>query len=118
MNAGRSALAIERGQVGDRVGVGRRAATDALVDRRHVARRRAEHVEREVEERRAAMRRHRQAVPRRGPSRPPALASFTVTADLVIDATTGTWSSSCSEPAPQRSSGARPPSTTSGEPLN
>jgi hypothetical protein len=41
-----------------------------------------------------------------------------VTADLVIDCTTGTWSNSCSEPAPQRASGARPPITTTGEPLN
>ena len=35
----------------------------------------------------------------------------------MIDATTGTWSNSCSEPAPQRACGARPPSTTNGEPL-
>ena len=47
-----------------------------------------------------------------------ALASLTVTADLVIDCTTGTWSISCSDPDPQRPSGARPPITTTGEPLN
>ena len=43
---------------------------------------------------------------------------MTVVACLVIDATIGTWSSSCSDPAPQRPCGARPPSTTTGEPLN
>ena len=31
--------------------------------------------------------------------------------------TKGRWSISCSEPEPQRSSGARPPSTQTGEPL-
>ena len=41
-----------------------------------------------------------------------------VVACLVIDARIGTWSSSCNEPAPQRPCGARPPSTTTGEPLN
>ena len=46
------------------------------------------------------------------------VASFTVAACLVIGAMTGTWSNSCSEPAPHRCSGARPPSTTSGDPLN
>src|SRR6478735_7281260 len=46
------------------------------------------------------------------------VGSLTVPALLVIEATTGTWSISCSEPAPQRPSGARPPSTTSGVPLN
>ena len=45
------------------------------------------------------------------------VAAVTVRADLVIDETTGTWSNSCSEPEPQRRCGARPPSTTSGEPL-
>ena len=39
-------------------------------------------------------------------------------ADFVIEARIGTWSSSCSDPAPQRRCGARPPSTTSGAPLN
>jgi hypothetical protein len=49
----------------------------------------------------------------------PALAgSCTVAADFVIDARIGTWSSSCSDPLPQRCCGARPPSTTSGAPLN
>ncbi len=38
-----------------------------------------------------------------------------VTADLVSGSTNGTWSISWSEPEPQRISGARPPSTTSGE---
>ncbi len=43
---------------------------------------------------------------------------MSVVACLVIDARIGTWSSSCNEPAPQRPCGARPPSTTTGEPLN
>ena len=49
----------------------------------------------------------------------PAFAgSVTVAADLVIDDRIGTWSSSCNDPAPQRPCGARPPSTTTGDPLN
>ena len=51
-------------------------------------------------------------------SEPIASVLFTVVDTLVIGASTGTWSNSCSEPAPQRPSGARPPSTTSGEPRN
>ena len=51
-------------------------------------------------------------------TRPAFAASRTVAADLVIEARIGTWSSSCSDPAPHRRCGARPPSTTSGEPLN
>src|SRR5215218_8425167 len=43
--------------------------------------------------------------------------SFTVRADLVTGETNGRWSISWSEPEPQRISGARPPSTTSGERL-
>ena len=43
--------------------------------------------------------------------------AVTVRADLVIDSTIGTWSSSCNEPEPQRACGARPPNTTSGVPL-
>jgi hypothetical protein len=50
--------------------------------------------------------------------RPAAVGSPTVDADFVIDATIGTWSSSCSDPDPHRAWGARPPSTTSGDPLN
>ncbi len=42
---------------------------------------------------------------------------FTVSADLTNGETKGRWSISCSEPEPQRSSGARPPSTQTGEPL-
>ena len=38
-----------------------------------------------------------------------------VAASLVRGATNGTWSSSCSEPWPQRKAGARPPSTSTGE---
>ncbi len=44
--------------------------------------------------------------------------SVTVAACLVMGASTGTWSNSWSEPAPQRACGARPPSTTRGDPLN
>ena len=40
-----------------------------------------------------------------------------VIACFVTGRTIGTWSSSCSEPAPHRACGARPPSTSSGEPL-
>ncbi len=38
-----------------------------------------------------------------------------VAASLASGRTNGTWSISCSEPCPQRSAGARPPSTTIGE---
>ena len=50
----------------------------------------------------------------------PAISSTrcTVRADLVTDARIGGWSSSCRLPMPQRFAGARPPTTTSGEPLN
>ena len=44
-------------------------------------------------------------------------ADVAVAAVFVTDATIGTWSSSCSEPAPHRACGARPASTTSGEPF-
>ena len=44
-------------------------------------------------------------------------ADVAVAARFVIDATIGTWSSSCSEPDPQRSCGARPASTTTGDPF-
>ena len=43
--------------------------------------------------------------------------ALTVSADLTSGETTGRWSNSCSEPEPQRISGARPPSTQTGEPL-
>ena len=45
-------------------------------------------------------------------------ALWIVRASLETGATIGGWSSSCSEPVPQRLAGARPPTTTSGEPLN
>ena len=51
-------------------------------------------------------------------SAPARVASFTVRALLVMLCTTGTWSISCNDPAPHRPSGARPPITTTGEPLN
>ena len=41
----------------------------------------------------------------------------TVRAERVSGATNGTWSISWSEPWPQRIAGARPPSTTIGEPF-
>ena len=41
-----------------------------------------------------------------------------VAAVFVTDATIGTWSSSCSEPRPQRPCGARPPITSIGEPAS
>ena len=43
--------------------------------------------------------------------------SFTVAADLTSGETNGRWSISCSEPEPQRISGARPPRTQIGEPF-
>jgi hypothetical protein len=46
-----------------------------------------------------------------------AAVSLTVSADFVNGATNGTWSISCRLPEPQRISGARPPSTSSGEPF-
>ena len=45
-------------------------------------------------------------------------AVWIVRASLETGAMIGGWSSSCSEPLPQRLAGARPPTTTSGEPLN
>ena len=42
--------------------------------------------------------------------------SLTVCADFTSGLTKGRWSISCSEPDPQRISGARPPSVTSGTP--
>ena len=41
-----------------------------------------------------------------------------VRADFVTEARIGGWSSSCSDPEPHRLAGARPPTTTSGDPLN
>ncbi len=49
---------------------------------------------------------------------PISAVSFTVSAFLVTGETNGMWSISWSPPEPQRPSGARPPSTTSGERLN
>ena len=40
-----------------------------------------------------------------------------VAANFVSGRMNGTWSSSCSEPWPQRIAGARPPSTSIGEPF-
>ena len=45
-------------------------------------------------------------------------ALWIVRASLETGATIGAWSSSCSDPVPHRLAGARPPTTTSGEPLN
>ena len=74
-------------------------------------------VEREVEEGRAGRRRERRrAAPRR---RAPGMSAVVcaVRASLVTGATNGTWSISWSEPCPQRNAGARPPSTSIGEPF-
>jgi hypothetical protein len=43
--------------------------------------------------------------------------AVTVRASLVTLASSGTWSSSCSDPEPPPGLGARPPSTTTGEAL-
>ena len=48
-------------------------------------------------------------------SRPAASADCAVAAKRASGATNGTWSISCSDPIPQRSAGARPPSTSSGD---
>ena len=45
-------------------------------------------------------------------------AVWMVRASFETGAMIGGWSSSCREPLPQRFAGARPPTTTSGEPLN
>ena len=50
------------------------------------------------------------------PSTSPAVGI--VRASLETGAKMGGWSSSCSEPVPQRFCGARPPTTTIGEPAN
>ena len=44
-----------------------------------------------------------------------ASVSFAVAADLTSGETNGRWSISCSEPEPQRISGARPPRIVTGE---
>lgn len=44
-------------------------------------------------------------------------ASLAVNDSLVIGPSSGGWSISCSAPLPQRDWGARPPMTTTGEPL-
>ena len=46
-----------------------------------------------------------------------AAVASAVRASLVSGATNGTWSISWSDPIPQRPAGARPPSTSIGEPL-
>ena len=46
-----------------------------------------------------------------------ALVSCAVRASFVTGATNGTWSISWSDPIPQRSAGARPPSASSGVPF-
>ncbi len=100
----------------ERVGI-RRVAARRAVDRRQVDVGRTERVERDVEERRA-----RGAVSSRRGTTASSSATIdspevAVTARLVTGATIGTWSSSCSEPEPHRPCGARPPSTTTGEPF-
>ena len=90
-------------------------AVGALGRRRHLGLGLGEDdVERVVDEDRAARLLER-AVERGAVTAAISAGSFTVSALLVTGATNGTWSISWSEPEPQRISGARPPSTTSGE---
>ena len=49
---------------------------------------------------------------------PMVTGSFTVQAAFVTGPSSAGWSNSCNEPVPQRASGARPPTTTIGAPLN
>ena len=83
----------------------------------HLAGRRTEHVEREVEEHGPAVRLGGEPgggvhlLAGGGGVGRPSPTSF------VIGARIGGWSSSCNEPAPHRRAGARPPSTTTGDPL-
>ena len=101
----------------DRVGIGRRAAERVVADRRELDDAGSERVERDVDERRAAVRRASRHGTRRRPRPRSTPADVAVAAVFVTDATIGTWSSSCNEPEPQRACGARPASTTTGEPF-
>ena len=117
-STGRAGCADERRRrcaIASGSGVARRDAD--RVDRGQLDRPGTERVERDVDERRPAVRRARGAArgvdlgdDRRGRRRGRGASSST-------DATIGTWSSSCSEPAPHGACGARPPSTTIGEPF-
>ena len=69
-------------------------------------------VQREVDERRPAVRRERRPRRRRRRARDLLGAARPSPRACVSGRTNGTWSISCSEPCPQRSAGARPPSTT------
>ena len=94
-----------RGCVGQRRILARR-----LLGRLH------EHVvQREVQKRRSAVGGERGL--RSARSTRPGISAVApaVAASFVSGRTNGTWSISCSEPCPQRSAGARPPSTTIGE---
>ena len=74
-------------------------------------------VERVVEEGRAARRGGGEIERRGGHRRDPGRVLDGLRVDLTSGETNGRWSISCSEPEPQRSSGARPPRTQIGEPL-
>ena len=89
----------------DPVGHGRRGLVEELVHR-------------DVDEHRPAVRASRRAGrPRRSPAVTSAAVGM-VRALLVIEATIGGWSSSWRLPLPQRFCGARPPTTTIGDPAN
>ena len=80
---------------------------------------RSEDVEREVEEDRSAMAAGRRAARHRGRPRRPSTGSVTVAASLVIGASDRHVVELLQRAgAPARRCGARPPRTTSGDPLN
>ncbi len=125
-----AAAPVEAGAGHDRRPLGRGQQRRRLLDARRPGRASADRrrrdlglglgeddVERVVDEGRAA---RAPRAPGRAPPRSRAAiraGSFTVSADLTSGETKGRWSISCSEPEPQRISGARPPSTQTGEPL-
>ncbi len=101
----------------ERVAVGRgpgRAARPARRARRRRAPRRTRDPSGSRRTPPPTARRPRPAARRRS-APPTASADCAVAANRVSGATNGTWSISCSDPCPQRSAGARPPSTTSGD---
>ena len=110
---GRSAPAMSRAAAATWSGSGSAAeGTAARRDRRLALG--EHHVDRQVDEHRSPVRRQRRGgrlVDHRGMSS----TAATVRASLVTGASRGTWSSSCSEPDPQRACGARPPRTTTAE---
>ena len=114
----RAARGEQLGDLGDRVGVGRDAAARGPTAGSGPGGGVEELVHRDVDERRAAVRgagdgeRLVHAVERRRPRCGWCAPSF------VTGARIGGWSSSWRLPLPQRLAGARPPTTTIGEPAN